>query len=300
MNSLPFDIRLIAGPLLGAVIGYFTNFIAVRMLFYPKKEVRIFGIRLPFTPGAIPKGKKRLAETIGRVVSETLITKEAIAGKLLEEESGGAILDTFMQQLERPLKDELMLLMDSSEDEYEEKKKKLAETTGEKLAVALSEAKIPDPVLDRCVDAVRERAKNPLLHMLLKEEKLRGWILDIAEGFQEEIGKQGSTFFEPEVRKLIDETEAKSGLELGEKLDITSEDIRTVFLASYRKLVLTGTEKMIETIDIADIIQTKIDDMSIDEMERMVLKVMKKELSMIVNLGALIGFLIGLLNLLFR
>ncbi|MCR5501581.1 MAG: DUF445 family protein [Lachnospiraceae bacterium] len=300
MNSLPFDISCLIGPLLGAVIGYFTNFIAVRMLFYPKREVRIFGLRLPFTPGAIPKGKKRLAETIGRVVSETLITKEAIAGKLLEEECKNTILDTLMQQLERPLKDEVMLLMDSTEEEYEARKKKLSVTVGEKLSLAVSEAKIPDPVVDRCVEAVRDRAKNPLLHMLLKEKKLRSWILEIAEGFQEEVGKQGSEFFEPEVLKLIDETTACSGIELGEKLDISKEELRSVFYASYRKLVLTGTEKMIEAIDIADIIRAKIDDMSIDELERMVLKVMKKELSVIVNLGALIGFLIGLLNLVFR
>ena len=51
----------LAGPIIGALIGYCTNYIAVKMLFYPKQEVRIFGRKLPFTPGAIPKGKQRLA-----------------------------------------------------------------------------------------------------------------------------------------------------------------------------------------------------------------------------------------------
>lgn len=50
-------IKYIAGPVIGAVIGYFTNFIAVKMLFHPKKEIKVFGHKLPFTPGAIPKGK---------------------------------------------------------------------------------------------------------------------------------------------------------------------------------------------------------------------------------------------------
>ena len=39
-------------PLVGAVIGYFTNMIAVKMLFFPHEEKRIFGHRVPFTPGA--------------------------------------------------------------------------------------------------------------------------------------------------------------------------------------------------------------------------------------------------------
>ena len=38
-------LRTISGPLIGALIGYFTNFIAVKMLFFPKHEVRVFGKR---------------------------------------------------------------------------------------------------------------------------------------------------------------------------------------------------------------------------------------------------------------
>lgn len=45
-------------PLIGAVIGLFTNWIAVKMLFHPKK--RVFGIQ-----GVIPKRKEALADKIG-------------------------------------------------------------------------------------------------------------------------------------------------------------------------------------------------------------------------------------------
>ena len=59
-SVMQFVLKYLARPLVGAVIGYFTNFIAVKMLFFPKREIRVFGKRLPFTPGAIPKGKERL------------------------------------------------------------------------------------------------------------------------------------------------------------------------------------------------------------------------------------------------
>jgi uncharacterized membrane protein YheB (UPF0754 family) len=65
-------------PVLGAIIGYVTNDIAIRMLFRPLEEWRILGIRVPLTPGIIPKQRLALAESIGRMVSEHLITEDAI------------------------------------------------------------------------------------------------------------------------------------------------------------------------------------------------------------------------------
>ena len=53
----------------------------------------------------------------------------------------------------------------------------------------------------------------------------------------------------------------------------------------------------IENMDISHIIEEKINDMEVDELEDMVMAVMKKELNTIVNLGALIGCLIGILNI---
>lgn len=61
-------LEYLAGPLVGSVIGYFTNFLAVKMLFHPRNEVKVLGHTLPFTPGVIPKGKPRLARAIGEAV----------------------------------------------------------------------------------------------------------------------------------------------------------------------------------------------------------------------------------------
>ena len=70
--------KLITTPLIGAVIGYATNRVAVKMLFRPRKEICVFGRRLPFTPGVIPRGKARLARAIGRAVEEQLLTAEVL------------------------------------------------------------------------------------------------------------------------------------------------------------------------------------------------------------------------------
>ncbi len=65
-------------PLIGAVIGYITNYIAIRMLFRPLLERRLFGVRVPFTPGIIPRRRGELAESIGRMVSTQLLTEDAV------------------------------------------------------------------------------------------------------------------------------------------------------------------------------------------------------------------------------
>ena len=72
------NFSFIAAPLVGSLIGYCTNFIAVKMLFFPKKEIRLKGHKVPFTPGAIPKGKPILSYAIGDIVGNTLVTKEDI------------------------------------------------------------------------------------------------------------------------------------------------------------------------------------------------------------------------------
>ncbi|TVQ40972.1 MAG: DUF445 family protein [Spirochaetaceae bacterium] len=65
-------------PLIGAAIGYVTNYIAIRMLFRPLVEKRLLGVRVPFTPGIIPRRRAELAESIGRMVSTQLLTEDAV------------------------------------------------------------------------------------------------------------------------------------------------------------------------------------------------------------------------------
>lgn len=70
--------KIIIPILVGSAIGYFTNWLAIKMLFRPLKEKRILGIKLPFTPGLIPKERKRISKSIGEAVGMHLLTPEKI------------------------------------------------------------------------------------------------------------------------------------------------------------------------------------------------------------------------------
>lgn len=79
------NIQFLIGPVIGLIIGYVTNNIAIKMLFRPLKPVYIGKRRVPFTPGLIPKEKERIAKTIGGVVSTELLDNDTINKTLLSD-----------------------------------------------------------------------------------------------------------------------------------------------------------------------------------------------------------------------
>ena len=71
------DSVFIISPIVGSIIGYCTNWLAIKMLFRPLTKKKIFGIEIPFTPGVIPRRREELAESIGNTVGKRLLTSDA-------------------------------------------------------------------------------------------------------------------------------------------------------------------------------------------------------------------------------
>lgn len=62
-------------PPISALIGWITNYIAVKMIFRPRKPVNILGVQIQ---GLIPKRKSDLARKIGDTVEKELISHQDI------------------------------------------------------------------------------------------------------------------------------------------------------------------------------------------------------------------------------
>jgi len=109
-------------PLVSALIGYFTNWVAIRMLFRPHREKRIFGIRIPFTPGLIPRKRAELAESIGLAVGEHLVTEEAITERFADPEVraklDGVVHSYIQELLSRELGDINSLIPEGFQEEW--------------------------------------------------------------------------------------------------------------------------------------------------------------------------------------
>jgi uncharacterized membrane protein YheB (UPF0754 family) len=85
MASVNFLTFLIP-PVAGGIIGYFTNDLAITMLFRPYQAIYIGNKKLPFTPGLIPSNQERLAQKVSDTIMGSLLTPEELqklAQKLL-------------------------------------------------------------------------------------------------------------------------------------------------------------------------------------------------------------------------
>jgi len=77
--------KFLIGSLIGAVIGFITNWLAIKMLFRPHQELRVGKVKIPFTPGLIPKERSRIAKSVGETIGQHLLTKETIMKSLCSE-----------------------------------------------------------------------------------------------------------------------------------------------------------------------------------------------------------------------
>jgi hypothetical protein len=79
---MPEPLVLALPPLVGAGIGLFTNWLAIKMLFRPLLERRFLGIRVPFTPGILPRERQRISQSLGDIVATDLLDESTISARL--------------------------------------------------------------------------------------------------------------------------------------------------------------------------------------------------------------------------
>src|SRR5262245_61105997 len=91
-------------PFVGALIGWLTNFLAIKMLFRPRQPQFVFGLLLQ---GVIPRRQRDLALKIGEVVEEELLKSEDILDAINTEEWRGHLAGVIETRLDRFLREKL-------------------------------------------------------------------------------------------------------------------------------------------------------------------------------------------------
>ncbi|HHT68769.1 MAG TPA: DUF445 family protein [Firmicutes bacterium] len=89
--------ELISMPLIAAIIGWGTNVIAIRMLFWPREPIRIFGLELL---GVLPKRKRDIAQSIGDVLNDDLLPTEELVAAVNTPENRERVTDIITNNLE--------------------------------------------------------------------------------------------------------------------------------------------------------------------------------------------------------
>jgi len=289
--------RFILPPLIGAVIGYFTNMIAVKMLFFPHEAKYIFGHRIPLTPGAIPKGKARLAKSAGEIVQNELFTKEDISGKLLTEEVEKPIIDRVMSILDENIKDTGAVMLGSSE-KFDSFEKSLVDLLTLKIKDAIKRMDIPQTIKQEGTVMLKDQVMESTLLSLVVSDRLIERIMNrVALSMDEFIEAKGAEMIHSITASRIHDLGERTPLYVLELAGYDRDTVREKITAAYRESIVNAVNSALRRINVAQVVEDKINSMSVGELEKGVMQVMKTELNMIVNLGALIGLVIGSINI---
>ena len=116
LNAMLIKLALIVG--IGAMIGWITNYVAIKMLFRPYKEINFGLFKIQ---GLIPKRKQEIAISIADTVQKELISLKDVTNSLDGEELEKRMGDMIDKILDAKLEGELvkkfpMLAMFMSED----------------------------------------------------------------------------------------------------------------------------------------------------------------------------------------
>ncbi len=168
--------KILILALIGALIGYVTNVLAIKLLFRPIKPVTFLNIQ-----GVIPKRHHEIAVSIGEIVEEELLSMEEILDELLEKTDKKEILNTIKIKILNIIKAKFMMfsmsegIIKSTLDDIFEKEgeKFLNEMTENMMHKVTNSISVKDMVTDKILkldliemeEIIIKIAKNELKHI---------------------------------------------------------------------------------------------------------------------------------------
>ncbi|HMN33640.1 MAG: DUF445 family protein [Chitinophagaceae bacterium] len=98
-------------PFIAAFIGWFTNYLAVKMLFHPRKPIRFLGMTIQ---GIFPKRQELFAQKLGVLVSKELISIDELVSNMNQGNLSNDVLPLIEKRIDQfiqvKLKEEIPLL----------------------------------------------------------------------------------------------------------------------------------------------------------------------------------------------
>ncbi len=297
-------LHYLIGPAVGAVIGYITNDLAIRMLFRPHQAKYIMGVHVPFTPGIIPKEKARMAGAIGKAVSENLMNREVLEKSLLSDEMltkiGQAIDEFVTTQSTNNETIEEFARHYLSEDDITAMRKNVTDGVVKMVTAKLQDSNMGGSIAHMATQHVMEKTRNSLAGRLGAEMILQP-IAQLIEGvlakhINEILRNNSQQMVQDLVLKESDDLMGMTMSQLTAWHDEQVAQLKSGIMSAYRVIITEHLPRILQDIDISGIIEQRINDMEMAEAEAIILDVMKKELRAIIWLGALLGSIMGTLT----
>jgi uncharacterized membrane protein YheB (UPF0754 family) len=138
---------------------------------------------------------------------------------------------------------------------------------------------------------------NPMLR-LMSGSVVAGLSAPLTQQISTFLNGRGKEIIAEKLRLQWEEWEQDSPLELAGQMGFSQDQLEHKLQETYESMVAQVIPLLLDKLNIQGIVEEKIASMSNEELEKLVLTAMKKELSLIVNLGAVIGFVLGCVQLL--
>ncbi len=293
----------LTGPAVGAVIGYITNDIAVRMMFRPHSEKRLFGRRVPFTPGLIPKERPRLASAIADVLRQEILSPEVVEAALLSDRVLSRVGDAADSALKSLLREErtprALLGGAFGEEAFASFEKEAKRAAGFFLMEKILESGIEKTAAEAVVVEAKKRVAGSaaaVLTLFWDDKRSASMEEKLSQVIREMLATHGPGAVD---RMIEDALTAGLDTPVGELMQKYGEkagDARALLLKQYTALIQGGLSRALDALDLGTIVEDKLNQLNMAELEALIMRVMKKELRAIVWLGGLLGAIMGLLN----
>lgn len=150
----------IIGALIGAVIGYITNWLAIKMLFRPREAKYIFGMKLPFTPGLIPKEKSRIANKVGETVGTHLLNSDSLSKALKDDKIKAKFNEVAKEKINQVINSNSTLqesLKNTLGENYYALKENMINNIAKTILESIQEEEFKNKVKFYIVDSIKER-----------------------------------------------------------------------------------------------------------------------------------------------
>jgi len=261
-------------PLVVATLhGYGAAWLAVRMLFRPRKPVYVFGYRLPLTPGMLPKERGRFIEALSTVISQRLLDVETLSVEIaklnLESEITTIARREYLDHSQREttiaaivehLKSRLMHLRDSDEL---------------RTQVTAGLRKLVEDEISRRFNLLRRL----MIDYLLDDKALDRIVGDSIE--QLALAVAESSY----VRTTI----AQAMAQIPDTLFAPGASTSVAAINQFVKLL--G-----ERLDVRSILKARLSELSNEAIEQLIMDTAGREIRAIVWFGASIGLVVGVIQ----
>lgn len=291
----------IAAPVIGGLIGLFTNSLAIKMLFRPHHAIYIGRFHVPFTPGLIPKEKDRIAGAIGEVIAKYLLDdttiQKAVCDPKIKEKAAIYVHELILRMKQVTISLEVFLDQKGILNSFNIAETKVRNSVGDYVTKMITESDFIDDLIQSALLSVQQEM-NPLVGKIAKHS-LKAAEPQIIANTKEMLRERAPQMIGGYIdRKYVEICDYKicDLAEIAEKHEKEAIDFlweKYVYFMKYQ------SSSLLKELNLQRIVEDRINGYDVAQLEKIILSISKKELNALVWLGGLLGMLMGFVNLLF-